>query len=97
MQNHPFLVLIETVHGADRHTGCIGTVHAGHRDRPLSGLAILDGHDPAGLVADVGGQAQHHYVDREHDGDQGEDEQKHQKAGLAAGPVLVCEEIHLLG
>ena len=38
-----------------------------------------------------------HHIDREHNGDQGEEEQEHQKTCLAAGPVLVREEIHLGG
>src|SRR6056297_4031486 len=47
VQNHPVGRLVEAVHRADRHTGCIRAMHTGDRDRPFTGLAILDGHDPA--------------------------------------------------
>jgi hypothetical protein len=44
VQHHAFLGLVEAVHRADRHAGRVRAVHAGHRDRALAGLAVVDGH-----------------------------------------------------
>ena len=39
------------VHGADRHTGRIGTVHAGHRDGLLARNAVIECHDATSIDA----------------------------------------------
>src|SRR5262249_8572081 len=36
---------VEAVHRTDRRAGRVGAVHAGHRDRALAGLAVIDGDD----------------------------------------------------
>ena len=51
VEHHPFLVLVKAVCRADRHTGRIGTVHAGHRDRPFTGVTIIDGDHAAAVDA----------------------------------------------
>ena len=48
-----------------------------------------------GLVVHIDNQGEHHQIDRDHDGDQGEDEHKDQEAGLALGLCLLLEEIHI--
>src|SRR3546814_9811107 len=51
MQHHPVAGLVEAVYRTDRHAGCVGAVHAGHRDRPFTGLAVVDGDDAAPVYA----------------------------------------------
>src|SRR5690606_3318352 len=36
---------VEAAYWADRGTGRVGAVHAGHGDRALAGLAVVDGDD----------------------------------------------------
>src|SRR3546814_7293789 len=51
MQHHTVAGLVEAVHRTDRHAGCVGAVHAGHRDGTLAGLAVVDGDDAAPVHA----------------------------------------------
>src|SRR3954465_4818535 len=41
VQDHRVGCRVEAVHGTDRRARRIGAVHAGHRDRPLAGLAVI--------------------------------------------------------
>src|SRR5262245_33963038 len=45
VQHHAVGSGVEAVHRADRLTGRVGAVHAGHGDRALAGLAVIDGDD----------------------------------------------------
>src|SRR5712692_8993516 len=45
MQDHAVGRGVEAVHRTDRLAGRVGAVHAGHGDRALSRLAVIDGHD----------------------------------------------------
>src|SRR5499426_2362898 len=45
VQDHAVGGGIEAVHRADRLAGCVGAVHAGHGDRALARLAVVDGDD----------------------------------------------------
>ena len=51
VEHHPFLVLVKAVYRADRHTRCIRTVHAGHGNRPFTGITIIDGDHAAAVDA----------------------------------------------
>src|SRR6185295_7061541 len=51
MQHHGVSRGVEAVHRADRRAGRVGAVHAGHRDRALAGLAVVDGDDTATVDA----------------------------------------------
>src|SRR5712672_3551432 len=45
MQHHRVLGRIERVGRAHRRARRVGAMHAGHRDRALAGLAVIDGDD----------------------------------------------------
>src|ERR1700675_4409359 len=47
MQHDAVFRRIDAGHRTDRRAGRVGTVHAGHRDRALAGLAVIDGDDAA--------------------------------------------------
>src|SRR5262245_20713934 len=46
VQHHAVGGGVEAVHRTDRLTGRVGAVHAGHGDRALARLAVVDGDDP---------------------------------------------------
>src|ERR1041384_7631367 len=51
VQHHRIRRGVKAVHRADRRAGRVGAVHAGHRDRALAGLAVIDGDDAAAVDA----------------------------------------------
>src|SRR6202040_2327226 len=51
VQHHRVGRGVEAVHRADRRTGRVGAVHAGHGDRALAGLAVIDGDDASAVDA----------------------------------------------
>ena len=51
VQHHGVGRGVEAVHRADRRAGRVGAVHAGHRDRALARLAVVDGDDAPAVDA----------------------------------------------
>src|SRR5262249_13329751 len=51
VQHRPVDARIDAAHRADRLTGRVGAVHAGHGDRALTRLAVVDGDDAAAVDA----------------------------------------------
>src|SRR5436190_10000896 len=51
VQHHGIRRGVEAVYRADRRAGRVGAVHAGHRDRALAGLAVIDGDDAPAVDA----------------------------------------------
>src|SRR5690606_34489440 len=51
VQDHAFVGLVEAVDRTDRHARRVGAVHAGHGDRALARLAVVDGHHAAAVHA----------------------------------------------
>src|SRR5262249_61934574 len=51
VQHHPVRSGVEAVHRADRLAGRVGAVHAGHGDRALARLAVVDGDDAPAVEA----------------------------------------------
>src|SRR5262249_15980870 len=51
VQDHAVVGLVEAIDRADRGAGRVGAVHARHRDRALTGLAVVDSDDAAAIDA----------------------------------------------
>src|SRR5664279_3077815 len=51
VQHHRVRRGVEAVHRADRRAGRVGAVHAGHGDRALAGLAVIDSDDAPAVDA----------------------------------------------
>src|SRR4029077_13616721 len=51
VQHHRIRRGVEAVHRAHRRARRVGAMHAGHRDRALAGLAVIDGDDAAAIDA----------------------------------------------
>src|SRR4029077_8429825 len=51
VQHHPVGGGVEAVHRADRLAGRVGAMHAGHGDRALARLAVVDGDDAPAVDA----------------------------------------------
>src|SRR3546814_4472730 len=51
MQHHAVRRGVEAVDRADRRAGCVGAMHAGHGDRALADLAVVDCDDTAAIDA----------------------------------------------
>src|SRR4051812_1495270 len=51
MKDDTFVGRENAGHRADRRAGSVGTVHAGHGDRALAGLAVIDGDDAPAIDA----------------------------------------------
>src|SRR3546814_11545672 len=51
MQHNGVLRGVEAVDRAARRAGCVGAMHAGHGDRTLAGLAVVDRDDTAEIDA----------------------------------------------
>src|SRR5208337_9853 len=49
VQHHAVGRGVEAVHRADRLAGRVGAMHAGHGDRALTRLAVIDGHHTAAV------------------------------------------------
>src|SRR5262249_47691296 len=51
VQHHAVVGGVDAAHRADRLAWRVGAVHAGHGDRALARLAVIDGHHPAPVDA----------------------------------------------